>query len=258
LQPGKRGKCGCLAGIHPDLTEASHHVVGGRNPSELVARNNGNGGSLLSGSLALRLAGRSSSALATYHRCPVPKRWEQSEPKLAELYAAGIRGSWFSEAGLGMPQEGTAKRIRRQRTARTAAVPVLFLDQTNRTTPRAGARSAVSAHPIVGVVHRGEGNNQTTGSACRRASSRIGAIFSRERNEDAWTLKGYTRGVALRASRQPILGEDLQRWLPEYRAQIRPASASSPSCTSARRSFPTCCGRISAELRGRHRDHLCR
>jgi glycosyltransferase involved in cell wall biosynthesis len=224
---GKRGEMRLrLAGIHPDLTQARHHVIGGKNPAEVVAGANGDG-SLLSGSLAFRLAGRSSSALATYHRCPVPKRWEQSEPKLGELYAAGLRAAWFSEAGLGMPREGTAKRIRAAADAANGGIPVLFLG--SRTEPDhalALVREAQSLRiPIVGVVPRGDGG-LTQDDGMRLPTSQLAHwsdLLLVERNEDAWTLKGYTRSAwVCESSRNRILGEDLQRWLLEYRAHIRP------------------------------------
>jgi glycosyltransferase involved in cell wall biosynthesis len=225
---GKRGEMQLrLAGTHPDLTQARHHAVNGNSPSELVARANGNGGSLLSGSFALRLAGRSSSALATYHRCPVPRRWE-GQPKLGELYAAGLRGDWFSETGLGVPREGTAKRIRAAADAADGAIPVLFLgSRTERDHAFELVREAQSLRiPIVGVVPRDDGrSNQDDGSHLPPSQlAHWSDLLLVERNEDAWTLKGYTRSAWLREpSRNPIAGEDLQRWLPEYRTHIRPS-----------------------------------
>jgi glycosyltransferase involved in cell wall biosynthesis len=226
---GKRGEVRLrLAGSHPDLTEARHHVVHDRDPSEFVARMNGNGGSLLTGSLALRLAGRSSSALATYHRCAVPKRWQQIDLKLGELYTAGLRASWFSQASLASPKEATVKRIRTAANSANGSIPVLFLgSRIQPTTALELVREAQSQRiPIVGVVHRGDGRD-TQDDGLTLAITQLAHwsdLLLVERNEHAWTLKGYTRSAWLcDMTRSRSLDQDLQRWLSDYRARIRPS-----------------------------------
>jgi glycosyltransferase involved in cell wall biosynthesis len=126
-----------------------------------------------------------------------------------------------------MPREGMAKPIRVAAEGADSRIPVLFLgSKIEPDNALELVREAQSLRiPIVGVVTRGDGvYNQ--GDEIRLSGSQLAHwsdLLLVERNEDAWTLKGYTRSAWFcDASRKRMLAEDLQRWLPEYRGHIRP------------------------------------
>jgi glycosyltransferase involved in cell wall biosynthesis len=177
------------------------------------------------GPLALRVAGRSSSQHANYHRPQVPQVWYEDTIEVGTLYAAGLQQNPLSRFGRPFRfREATVERLKAEE-ARPKATGLLLL---GRHIDPQRARQLVAAAqrrfmPVVGVLgaRRGSGIAELGPTLTEVQLAHWSDVLFVAREKDAQRIKTLC-SVDVCRGQPATLPTIICDWIPKYRRRILP------------------------------------
>jgi glycosyltransferase involved in cell wall biosynthesis len=222
---GRRGALtlGLATDFDGQLTAALQHPVPHANGADLASL--AGEGSALRAPLALRVAGRSSSEHATYHRAPIPRVWQAPAIEVKGVYASGLDPAAMFQTGKRL-KEATVDAIRFDDSPRDATSVLLLGVRTE----AQQARELVSAArrrfiPVVAVLN-GEppvnANDAEVRSVGAAQLVQWADLVLVKRQEDVNRLTPRQRAVRACPEGARAWINAVREWLPAYRRQILP------------------------------------